>query len=221
MNELRDIFEAGLTGLVSGFLVSVPVGPTNITIINDGARRGFLYALMIGLGSVAMEVIYCGIAFAGFSSLFESSAVRAAMELISFVLVLWLGLKYTLAKSVPTHLHSIDVVEQRFHPHTAFMTGFVRVLGNPSVLLFWITMTATFLAHHWVEPKWTSKSVCIAGVGLGSAAWFGLLSWAVVIGHQKFSKRTLLNMSRVSGACLLVVAVALGVRLVKVLALRH
>ncbi|HEY6170163.1 MAG TPA: LysE family transporter [Verrucomicrobiae bacterium] len=221
MNELREIFESALTGLAFGFLVSVPVGPTNITIINDGAKRGFVYALMIGLGSVAMEVIYCGIAFAGFSSIFESSSVRAAMELISFVLVLWLGLKYMLAKSVPTHLHSIDVVEQKLHPHTAFTTGFVRVLGNPAVLLFWITMTATFLAHHWVEPDWTNKSVCIVGVGAGSAAWFGLLSWAVVIGHQKFSKRTLLNMSRVSGACLLVVAVVLGVKLVKALALPH
>ena len=221
MNELRDIFEAAMTGLISGFLVSVPVGPTNVTIINDGAKRGFVHALLIGLGSVTMEVIYCGIAFAGFSSIFESASVRAAMELISFVLVLWLGLKYLLAKSLPTHLHSIDVVEQRLHPHTAFMTGFVRVLGNPAVLLFWITLTAMFLAHHLVEPDWTNKSVCILGVGAGSAAWFGLLSWAVSIGHHRFSKKALLRMSQVSGACLLIVAVVLGVKLIKALALRH
>jgi len=217
---MRDIFEAAITGLVSGFLVSVPVGPTNVAIINDGAKRGLLHGLMIGLGSVTMEIIYCGIAFAGFSSLFESRLARASMELISFLLVLYLGLKYLLAKSLPATPHSVEVVEQRFHPHTAYMTGFVRVLGNPSVLLFWITMTATFLAHGWVQPNWPNKSTCIVGVGIGSAAWFGLLSWAVSIGHRKFSKHTLLRLSHVSGACLLIVAIALGARLIKVLATR-
>lgn len=219
--EFREIFEAALTGLVSGFVVSVPVGPTNITIINEGAKRGFFHGLLIGLGSVSMEVIYCAIAFASFSTMFESQTVRATMELISFVLVLYLGLKYVLAKSVATTSHSVELVEQRFHPHTAYMTGFVRVLGNPSVLLFWITMTATFLAHGWVEPNWTNKSICITGVGVGSAVWFGLLSWAVAIGHRKFSQTTLLRMSQVSGACLLVVAVVLGTRLVNLIASRH
>ena len=219
--DYRDIFEAALTGLVSGFVVSVPVGPTNITIINEGAKRGFVHGLMIGLGSVTMEVIYCAIAFASFSTMFESHTVRAPMELISFVLVLYLGLKYVLAKSVPTTSHSVEVVEQKFHPHTAYMTGFVRVLGNPSVLLFWITMSATFLSHGWVDPNWANKSICIAGVGVGSAAWFGLLSWAVAIGHRKFCPPTMLRMSQVSGVCLLVVAVVLGMRLVKLLAVRH
>ena len=69
VNEIRDVFEAAVTGLVSGFLVSVPVGPTNITIINEGGRRGFLHGLMIGLGSVTMEMVYCAIAFASFMKL--------------------------------------------------------------------------------------------------------------------------------------------------------
>ncbi len=210
-----------MTGLISGFVVSIPVGPTNVSIINEGAKRGFLFGMLIGLGSVTMEIVYCTLAFAGFSSLFESREVKAAMELISFVLVLYLGLKYLLASNVPSTSHTLEVVEHKLHPHTAYMTGFVRVLGNPSVLAFWITMTATFLSHHWVEPNWTEKSICVLGVGIGSALWFGLLSWAVSIGHQKFSPRTLLLMSRISGACLLVVAVVLGVRLVRLLLTAH
>jgi threonine/homoserine/homoserine lactone efflux protein len=220
VNDLQELLLSGLAGVVSGFLVSVPVGPTNLAIINEGARRGFLYALLIGLGSVAMEVIYCSIAFASFSGMFESRVWRAAMELVSFVLVTFLGLKYLLAKALPATPHSVDVLESRFHPHTAFMTGFVRVLGNPSVLLFWITLSAMFLAHRWVEPTWASKSACVGGVALGAAAWFGLLSWGVSFGHRRFSPGTLLRMSQVSGACLLIAAVVIGARLVKLLANR-
>ena len=44
-----------------------------------------------------MEVIYCAIAFAGFSHLFDSRVVKATMELVSFLLMLFLGVKYLLA----------------------------------------------------------------------------------------------------------------------------
>jgi len=220
VSDLHELFLSGLAGVISGFLVSVPVGPTNIAIINEGAKRGFLYAFLIGLGSVTMEVVYCSIAFASFSGMFDSRVWRATMELISFLLVLFLGLKYLLAKSLPATPHSVDVLEHKLHPHTAYMTGFVRVLGNPSVLLFWITLSATFIAHRWVEATWASKSACVGGVAIGASLWFGLLSWGVSIGHRKFSSQTLLRMSQISGACLLVAAIVIGARLVRLLANR-
>src|ERR1019366_3410816 len=72
---------AGLTGFLSGFLLSVPVGPVNLTIMNEGARRGLLRALLIGFGAVAMEVIYCAVAFTGFASLLTGPLIKAAMEI--------------------------------------------------------------------------------------------------------------------------------------------
>src|SRR5262245_21922050 len=100
MNNLQDILFAALTGLISGLLLSIPVGPINLTIMNEGARRGFQWALMIGLGATTMEVIYCFIAFTGFSSFFSRGVVKAAMELSSFVFMLYLGVKFLLAKNV-------------------------------------------------------------------------------------------------------------------------
>src|SRR5206468_5595421 len=100
MFDLSPIMVAALTGFVSGLLLSIPVGPINVTIINEGARRGFIWAFMIGLGATAMEVVYCALAFTGFASFFEKGVVKAAMELFSFVFMLFLGLKFLLAKTV-------------------------------------------------------------------------------------------------------------------------
>ncbi len=63
MDTFLPILVAGLTGFLSGLLLSIPVGPINLTIMNEGARRGFRWAVLIGLGATAMEVIYCFIAF--------------------------------------------------------------------------------------------------------------------------------------------------------------
>src|ERR1051325_8573946 len=144
---------ATITGFVFGFFVSIPVGPINLTIINEGARRGFRWALLIGLGSVTMESIYCALALTGFSAFVELTLVKSTMELLSFLFLLFLSWKYFSAKSIPDHVHSADVIAKKIHPRSAFTVGFVRVLGNPSVLLLWVTLTATFLSHNWVDQS--------------------------------------------------------------------
>lgn len=211
-------FEAFLTGLISGFLVSIPVGPINVTIIHEGVERGFRWAFFIGAGSVLMEAIYCAIGFAGFSELFTTNIAKAILQLASFALMSYLGCKYMFAKEVKTTSRSAERIEDRLHPHTAFMTGFVRTLGNPGVLLLWVALSATFLSHEWVDPNWTSKSLCISGVAAGGLAWFTLLSYVVSVGHRHLSDKAMLNMSRGAGAMLLIAAIALGYKLALLLA---
>ena len=220
MANFSEYLVAVFTGFVSGFLVSIPVGPINISIVNEGARRGFIWAFLIGLGATIMEVIYCAIAFAGFTHLFDSRVVKATMELVSFLLMLFLGVKYLIAHSLPATTRSVESFEHRLHPHTAFWTGLVRCLGNPGVLLFWITISATFISHDWMDDTWQSKATCLLGVTLGCFSWFTLLSSLVSRGHGRFSTSTLVRMSQFSGASLLIVSLVMGGRLVKLLAHR-
>ena len=212
---------AMITGLIAGFLISIPVGPINLTIINEGARRGFRWALMIGLGSVLMESIYCAISLTGFSAFLGLPMVKSTMELLSFLFLLSLSWKYFRAKSIPEHSRSADRIEEKLHPHSAFMTGFVRVLGNPSVLLIWVTLTATFLSHNWVDQSVDDRVACVIGVACGATLWFFLLAWAVSKGHGRISPRVLLRMEHVSGAVLLIAALWIGWRIVGELHDRH
>ena len=56
MLELPPILLSALTGFISGLLLSMPVGPVNLTIINEGARCGFKRAMLVGLGAATMDV---------------------------------------------------------------------------------------------------------------------------------------------------------------------
>lgn len=218
VDTLQDWIFTWMVGVASGLLVSIPVGPINVTILNEGMRRGFKWAFLIGMGSVTMEVTYCSIGFAGFSELFDSKVMRATMELLSLLMMLYLGFKYLATRSLPASSKTIEHMEQRLHPHTAFMTGFVRVLANPAVLLVWITLSATFVAHEWVEPNWPSKLICISGVAVGALLWFAVFSYFVSKGRGHLSAQTLVRMSQASGACLLIMAVFIGVRIIELLA---
>jgi threonine/homoserine/homoserine lactone efflux protein len=229
MDSLHPILVAGLTGLLSGLLLSIPVGPVNLTILNEGARRGFYWAVMIGLGATVMEVIYCFIAFTGFASFFTRGYVKAAMELASFVFMLFLGVKFILARSVrtaPMRLGNAaqrieDRLGERLHPRSAFMVGMVRVMGNLGVLVFWIILAANFISREWVTPDWPGKLACVAGVAVGTGLWFASLSWAVSLGHGKISETTLLRIEHGSGVGLLILALIHGAIIMREMSLGH
>ncbi len=214
MPELPSIVVAGITGFVSGLLLSIPVGPINLTILNEGARRGFKWAALIGAGATAMEIIYCFIAFTGFASLLQTHYIKAGMEIFTLVFLFYLGIKFLLAKSAggrPIRLGAAAArfetkFQEKLHPHSAFMTGLVRVMGNVGVLVFWIFLANYFISHEWVTPDWPGRLACVGGVGLGTGLWFFGLSWGVSLGHGKFTEHTLLKMEHISGVGLLVLA---------------
>jgi threonine/homoserine/homoserine lactone efflux protein len=212
---LSPILVAGLTGFVSGLLLSIPIGPINLTIVNEGARRGFLWAALIGLGATVMEIIYCFIAFTSLAALFTDGFTRF-LEAGSVVFMLYLGIKFLLAKSpqpVPfgTAAARFEArLEQRLQPHSAFMTGLVRVMGNLGVLAFWVVLATNFISRNLVRPDWPGKCACVAGVGLGTGLWFLALSWLVSLGKGKFSERTMLKMQRVSGIILVAIGLVNG-----------
>lgn len=214
MPDLPPIFIAALTGFISGLLLCIPVGPVNITILNEGARRGFKWAALIGVGATVMEVIYCALAFTGFAAFFQKGWIKSVMEVFSFAFMAFLGVRFMLAKSVPlveNLEHRFETrIEQKLHPHSAFMTGFVRTLANPGVLLGWIILGANFISRGWVEPNREGKLACLVGVAVGVGLWFMGLSWAISLGHKKFTEHTLLRMERFSGAGLLTLALIHG-----------
>jgi threonine/homoserine/homoserine lactone efflux protein len=124
--------------------------------------------------------------------------------------MLYLGMKFLGARRIPGTSRIEERIEERLHPHSAFMTGFVRVMGNPGVLLFWIILAANFISREWVIPNGPGKLACISGVAAGTGLWFIGLSYAVSLGHRKFSETTLLRMEHFSGVGLLALAVAHG-----------
>jgi threonine/homoserine/homoserine lactone efflux protein len=213
--------QAVLLGFFAGLFAAMPGGPVNATILGEAAHKGFRWVCFVAMGATVMEAIYCSAAFAGFSQLFDSRWVRAAMELISFLLMLWLGIKYLRGTPLPGEQRAERFVEEHFHPHTAFWTGFLRVLGNPGILLLWLTVSAPVLNSGWVRATWDCKWPFIGGAAGGGLIWFLLLGWSVSRGRGRFSPKTMGWLTRASGILLIALAVGVGVRLVMILAPRE
>ena len=90
------------------------------------------------------------------------------------------------------------------------MIGFVRVLANLGVLVFWVVLAASFISNEWVTPDWPGKLSCVAGVAVGIGGWFLVLSYGASRGHGRMSAGTLLRLAHWSGFGLIVLALAHG-----------
>ena len=236
MEAVNPILLAALAGFVVALIfASIPVGPINLTILNEGAQKGFKWAFLIGLGATAMDTVYCTVSFTGLSQILDSAAVKHTMQLMSFVFLLFLGFKFLLAQSVkvPTQLDAPSEklearIGQKFHPHSAFATGFLRVAANLGVPVAWVGLSAYLMSskaylteQDWVADTIPAKAACIAGVFVATVLWFLFLSWRVARGHGKFSEKTLLRMQHISGLCLIATALFEGSQIVWLMSRSH
>ena len=212
------ILLAALAGFICALLFAcIPVGPINLTILNEGAQRGFLWAFCIGTGAATMDGIYCAVSFTGLSQFLDHGFVQALMQVMSFVFLLLLGSKFLLAESVkvPTKLEAASEklgarIEQKIHPHSAFATGFIRVLANLGVLFAWLVLSAMLMAQSIVAEGFLPRAACVVGVFTGTTLWFFILSYGVSRGHGKFGESTLLRLQHFSGLCLIAAAFLQG-----------
>lgn len=161
-----------------------------------------------------MEVIYCTLAFTGFASFFTGKVINAAIELVSFVFMLYLGIRFLRANRIEAVAPVEAQIKAKLAPRSAFAIGFVRVMGNPGVFLFWIVLAAHFRSREWVPASRAGVASCVAGVGTATVLWFSGLSYAVSRGHKKFTERTLLRIEHASGIAMLILAVIQGIYIV-------
>lgn len=227
MADTHPILVAAFAGFFCAMVFSCLPGPINLTILNEGAQRGFKWGFFIGLGATMMDVVYCSISFTGISQIIDHGFAQTLMRVMGFVFLLFLGFKFLSADSLahPTRLDLAigkleERIEQKVHPHSAFATGFVRVAANLGVLAAWVALSATLLStkaffstQEWVDDTKPAKAACVAGVFTGTMLWFLFWSFIVSRGHGKLSAKSLLRLQHVSGLCLLGTAVYEGVRI--------
>ena len=227
MADNHPILVAVLAGFACAIFFAALPGPINLTIMNEGARRGFRWGFFIGLGAVTMDVIYCSVSFTGISQLIDHGLAQTIMRVMGFVFLLFLGSKFLSANPIehPSRINLAiekleERIEQKVHPRSAFSTGFVRVAGNLGVLAAWVVLSATLMStkafgstQEWVEDTIHAKVACVSGVFTGATLWFLFWSFLVSRSHGKISAKSLLRLQRGSGICLIGTAIYEGVQI--------
>lgn len=205
-------------GVVTGFVVCLPIGPVNITVINTALRKGFLSAFMVGCGAMCADMVYVTLAMAGHASLPRDPRLMVALRLVAVIVVAVLGVRNLFMKTQKFESHSEAVaehVDQRWHHPRSFLLGFLLAISNLGLIVLWATVTTALHTNDFVDMdihaiRWT----CATGVAMGVSTWFFLISWLVSRAHRRITTEALAWLARICGVVFLIFAALLVVNLI-------
>jgi threonine/homoserine/homoserine lactone efflux protein len=191
-----------LTGLTLGFSIAAPVGPVGLLCIRRTLADGRASGFVSGLGAATADAFYGAIAGLGLAVGSEFLIGQQLwLRLIGGAFLLYLG--FTTFRSKPAQR---EARAKGIGLLGAYGSTLALTLTNPLTILSF----AAFMAGLGVTSAgsgYLPALVFIAGVFLGSAAWWLLLSAGVGFVRSRVTPQLLGWINRFSGA----IIVAFGI----------
>ena len=197
-------------------MVSVPVGPVNLTIINQALRRGFGAAFLMGVGAIFAESLYASLMLWGHTSILDEPRVVLALRIVAVVVIAGLGVRYLLFKAerLDASEAAAQRLDERWHHPQSFFLGFALTITNFMLVVVWATIVTLLFAHEWVTRTRASRVLCVMGVLVGGSVWFFLVAFFVSRAHRRIKAGTLTLLVRGCGVVFLGFAALLAYKLI-------
>jgi threonine/homoserine/homoserine lactone efflux protein len=192
-----------LKGLAIGFAIAAPVGPIGVLCIRRALAHGTALGLASGLGAAVADATYGAVAAFGLTMISTFLVgQRLWLQILGGVFLCWLGVRTLLARPAQDGSGATRAAGLL----GALASTLFLTLTNPLTILSFVAVFAG-LGLADTGGDYVAALTLVAGVFLGSALWWLLLSGGVGMLRMRFDARGLLWVNRVSGA----VIVAFGV----------
>jgi threonine/homoserine/homoserine lactone efflux protein len=194
-----DVF---LQGLLVGFSIAAPVGPIGVLCIRRTFSEGRLSGLLSGLGAASADALYGCVAAFGLTAV-SSLLVewQTWLRLVGGLFLVYLGIRTFI--SSPAEDAAQTSASGRLE---AYLSTFVLTLTNPMTIL---SFAAIFAGLGLATAQNAASAVwMVAGVFLGSAAWWLALSTGVSMLRNRFQASALVWVNRISGVIILSFGIA-------------
>lgn len=189
-------------GLI-GLAIAAPLGPIGALCISRTLERGFWAGVAGGLGTATADAFYAALAAGGFAA-FAALLARLSMPLAigGGLFMLWLGARILMARPAET-----AAVAGGGDLAKTVAATFLLTVTNPTTILSFAAIFAG-LGLAAMPAAGGAAVAVVAGVFMGSMAWWILLSGGVALARTRLPAAFALWVGRGSGA--LIVAMGLA-----------
>lgn len=216
-------------GFVTGFIISIPIGPVSASIINRTLRYGARNGMFVSLGAGLMDLIYCGGAAQIHQFLQESPLINLIFQISGLIVLTIIGIKTVKTRTeIDAETDEADRESQmeaerkvkRLHiPQTGFLAPFVMGVilyaSNFAAIPEWITISALWREAGLLEEGILVNSSFALGAGLGTLGWGYFLVRFIERRRRGFKPSFLQKVNLVAGGALIVFGIYFGIVIVR------
>ncbi len=192
-----------LTGILIGILISAPMGPIGMLVIQRTLNKGRTAAFFTGVGASLSDIVYCLLTGLGLS--FVTDFIESNQNLLQVIgsLVLIIYAVY-LFKNNPSRSLK-PPVESATNYWRDFVTGFLFTFSNPLILFFIIGLFArfNFLDAHY---RFYHYIIGYTSIIVGAVGWWFLITFFVNKVRAHFNVRSLWLVNRSIAVILLIMS---------------
>ena len=194
-----------LKGFLVGMCASAPIGPIAILVVQKSLSKGHKAGFISGLGASVVDTLYAFIAI--FALAFAQKFIEEhqnAILLVGGVVLAIVGL--TMAFSDPFRQMKDDG-DSSVSPKD-FGQAVAMGLSNPMAIFVMFTLFAFFGLANDAPHNWRVTPI-ILSVSAGSVTYWFSMSWLLSRFRKNFRMRTILWISRITGAIIVIIGIAL------------
>lgn len=181
--------------------MAAPVGPVGLltirTSINRGRAQGFVMAFAVATADAMYGAVAAfGLTFISDPILLYKSHIQFFGGLLLFALA---------AHIYVSKVHSDKKIIKERSKLSIFTATLIFALSNPSNIF---AFAAVFAALSMATKSTTSTgaSLIVAGVFVGSGAWFAILSWFSAKHKKSFTEKVMRRVNKGAGVALAIFA---------------
>jgi len=164
--------------------IAAPVGPIGVLCIRRTLAEGRLAGFVAGLGAATADAVYGGIAAFGLTVIANFLVNQQVwLRVIGGIFLCYLGVKTLRAKPAQQAV-TMNGSGRRQTYSAAYAATFFLTLTNPLTILAFAAIFAGFGAAN-TSGGYVAAGLLVAGVFLGSAAWWLILSSGVGVLRAK------------------------------------
>ncbi len=183
----------------------------SLFLVRSTLRGTLAVGLAIGAGIATIDVLYAGIAATGVAPILQVGFVRVVVGVLGAAVLIGLG-SHTLWSAFRVRAGG-EFEEEVRTPRRAFLTSLGATASNPLTIALWTGGFAAAGAASEVRSG-VAATALLVGIGLGSLAWFTILSSAVSVGRRWVGPPLLRGIDACAGLGLIGFGGALGYRAV-------
>ena len=200
-----ELFVNILKAFLVGFAASVPVGPVAILVVQKSLSKGHRAGFVTGLGASVVDTLFAVIAVFALAFTQKFLSDHEVVILLAGGAIL-IGLGLSMALKDPFRKMKADGTSSA--SATDFMQAALMTMSNPGAIFVMLALFAFLGIADNAPSTWHVAPILLSVAG-GSVTYWFLLSWGLGHFRNKFKMTTILWISRVTGALVVIIGLVL------------